>query len=204
MSKEERPDILEGHIALGEVDAYAGIPRIATFEKVSFEQFAKDFNKCFDCRGRNDNDIKNIYDGIKLPTRGTIGSAGYDFYSPYSVGLWPWKTCVVPTGIRVKMEPGWVLILAPKSGIGTSQSLRLVNTTGVIDSDYYHGENEGHIHAPLRRECASDGDSAYYVAGGEKFMQGVFMPYGITTDDTATERRLGGFGSTGRFAAPTK
>lgn len=49
--------------------------KIAEFEKVSFEQFEKDWLKAYP----ETEDVKSIYDSIKLPVRATVGSAGYDF-----------------------------------------------------------------------------------------------------------------------------
>ena len=61
--------------------------RIAKFEKVSFEQFKKD---CADaCPQLAEDNIKEIYDGIKLPKRATTGSAGYDFFAPFQIVLQP-------------------------------------------------------------------------------------------------------------------
>lgn len=68
--------------------------KIAKFEKVSFEQFKKDWEYY------NEN-IQEIYDNIKLPKRATKGSAGYDFFAPISLTLAPGKTIKIPTGIRV-------------------------------------------------------------------------------------------------------
>ena len=41
------------------------------------------------------------------------------------------------------------------------------------------------------------GDSTL-IKVGDKIVQGVFLPFGVTMDDDATEIRNGGFGSTGR------
>ena len=43
--------------------------KIAKFEKVSFEQFEKDWLKNFP----DTNDVKAVYDSIKLPKRATTG-----------------------------------------------------------------------------------------------------------------------------------
>ena len=50
---------------------------IAKFEKVSYDQFEKDWEKNM---GGSKEEIKAIYDSIKLPHRATKQSAGYDFY----------------------------------------------------------------------------------------------------------------------------
>ena len=90
------------------------IERIAEFEKVSLEQFTKDWLKAFP----DTQDVKSVYDSIKLPTRATVGSAGYDFFSPLSFKLKPGETIKIPTGIRVWMEDNWVLKCYPRSGLG--------------------------------------------------------------------------------------
>ena len=126
-----------------ECDIYKGeiniMKRIAQFYKVSFEQFEEGFSDCFE--GYSKEDIKSIYDNIKLPKRATSGSAGYDFYAPVNIVLEPGKTIKIPTGIRAKMEDGWVLKCYPRSGLGFKFRMQLNNTVGIIDSDYYNSDN---------------------------------------------------------------
>ena len=104
----------------------AEFKRIARFEKVSLTVFLESF--------KEDN-ANEIYDTIKLPKRATIGSAGYDFYAPFDIQLQPGETIKIPTGIRVTMEPNFVLKLYPRSGLGFKYRLQLNNTVGIIDSD---------------------------------------------------------------------
>ena len=68
------------------------------------------------------------------------------------------------------------------------------NTVGVVDSDYYHSDNEGHIFVKITND-SRDGKSLV-VNAGDKFAQAIFLPYGITYDDAASGIRNGGFGST--------
>ena len=75
-------------------------------------------------------------------------------------------------------------------------AISLANTVGNIDSDYYGADNEGHIMVKLRMETAG-GEPRTFEAG-TAVCQGVFVPFGITEDDSATEKRTGGFGSTGK------
>ena len=56
--------------------------RIAKFHKVSVEQFLEAMRGDFP--QYNDQDLRDIYEAIKLPARATKGSAGYDFYAPFS------------------------------------------------------------------------------------------------------------------------
>ena len=67
---------------------------------------------------------------------------------------------------------------------------------GVIDSDYYYSDNEGHIFAKITND--SNEDKAIEVKAGDGFMQAIFIPYGITYSDSANGVRNGGMGSTGK------
>ena len=171
--------------------------RIAKFEKVSLEQFTKDFLTVFPESGQDD--AKGVYDRIKLPERATSGSAGYDFFAVYGFTLEPGKTMKVPTGIRVKMEEGWVLSLYPRSSFGFKFRMQLDNTVGIIDSDYYNADNEGHIWVKVTNDTkvsANEKVLPLRINSGGAFVQGIFLPFGITEDDDATAERKGGFGST--------
>ncbi|MCR4875365.1 MAG: deoxyuridine 5'-triphosphate nucleotidohydrolase [Clostridia bacterium] len=166
--------------------------RIAQFYKVSFEQFKKDYLDTFG----NDNNVKEIYDNIQLPKRATSGSAGYDFYAPIDFALKPNETIKIPTGIRVKIEDGWVLKCYPRSGLGFKFRLQLNNTVGIIDADYYNSSNEGHIFTKLTND--SNEGKIVEIKAGQGFMQGIFVEFGITFDDDVTAIRDGGFGSTNK------
>ncbi|BFK11797.1 dUTP diphosphatase [Coprococcus phoceensis] len=169
--------------------------KIAKFEKVSFEQFKKDWLDTFN-RAWTDEELLEIYDNIQLPKRATRGSAGYDFKSPLDFTLTPGSSIKIPTGIRCKIEEGWVLKCYPRSGLGFKFRIRLFNTVAVVDSDYFYSDNEGHIFIKLANET-NDG-KLVKIKQGEGFAQGVFVEYGITVDDDEDEKEIrnGGFGST--------
>lgn len=166
--------------------------RIAKFEKVSFEQFMEGWTDTFG--PEDEKKIREIYGEIRLPRRATAGSAGYDFFAPADLVLGPGETVKVPTGIRVRMEQEWVLKCYPRSGLGFKYRLQLNNTVGIIDSDYYYSDNEGHIFAKLTNDT-NEGKTVK-IPAGSGFMQGIFVEYGITVDDEAAGVRNGGFGST--------
>ena len=168
--------------------------RIAKFHKVSFEQFAKDWKDTF---GEiTEEKLQNIYENLKLPKRATTGSAGYDFYAPVDVTMKPGEIVKIPTGIRVEMEEGWVLKCYPRSGLGFKFRLQLNNTVGIIDSDYFFSDNEGHIFIKITNDTNTG--KTVSLNQGDAFAQGIFVQYGITVDDDATGVRNGGFGSTGK------
>lgn len=167
--------------------------KIASFEKVSESRFIKDFVDEF---GVDAEKAELVYESLKLPRRATVGSAGYDFFTPVDFVLAPGETIKIPTGIRSKMENGWVLMIFPRSGLGFKYRLQLNNTVGVIDSDYYGSDNEGHIFIKITND--SNENKTVSVNAGEAFAQGVFIPFGITVDDDQNAIRNGGFGSTSR------
>lgn len=164
--------------------------RIAEFEKVSFEQFAKDWSKNFPNISADE-----VYANIKLPQRATSGSAGYDFYAPCDLTIKKGESLLIPTGIRAKIDEGWVLNIFPRSGLGFKHRVQLDNTVGIIDADYYNSSNEGHIMIKLSCDAHDDGHTVS-VGAGDGFAQGIFMQFGIVVDDAADGIRDGGFGST--------
>lgn len=163
--------------------------RVGQFEKVSYNQFVEAMELSL-----SEDEIKKIYNTIKLPQRATKGSAGYDFFIPYSLTLKAGETIKVSTGIRVKISSGWFLSCYPKSGLGFKYRLQLDNTVGIIDSDYYYSDNEGHIFAKITND--SKAEKTIILNSLDGFMQGIFLSYGITYDDNTTGIRNGGLGST--------
>ena len=166
--------------------------KIAKFEKVSLRQFKKDFLDSFS--SYSENEVEKIYEDLLIPKRATKGSAGYDFYSPIDFSLAPGETIKIPTGIRVRINDGWVLALYPRSGLGFKFRLQLNNTVGIIDSDYYNSDNEGHMFVKLTND--SNENKTVELKAGQGMVQGIFFEFGITEDDEANEERNGGFGST--------
>ncbi len=162
----------------------------AKFEKVSFEQFKagmEDYNF-------TENEIREMYKNIQLPKRATKGSAGYDVHTPFAFTLKPGETIKIPTGVRCRMDEDVVLFIYPRSGLGFKFRLQLNNTVGVIDSDYYGSDNEGHIFVKITND-SNEGKTVEIPEGGA-FAQGIFTEYLITEDDDAEGVRNGGFGST--------
>lgn len=153
--------------------------KIAQFFKVSENQFLKD-------------GTAEQYANITLPRRATAGSAGYDFFAHTAFTLASGETVKVATGVRAKIDEGWVLKIYPRSGLGFKYRLTLNNTVGVIDSDYFFADNEGHIFVKM----TNLGDKTLTVEKGQAFAQGIFVEYGITVDDDCVAVRTGGFGST--------
>lgn len=165
--------------------------KIAAFEKVSFNQFKEAWMKNFP----ETEDVQTIYNSIKMPKRATTGSAGYDFFAPAEIRIDKGKSVLIPTGIRSKINDGWVLKIYPRSGLGFKHRVQLDNTVGIIDADYYNSSNEGHIMIKLSCDAHDDGH-VVSLSAGDGFAQGIFLQFGITFDDDTSGVRDGGFGST--------
>jgi len=174
------------------IESGLNMQKIAEFQKVSFERFRNDWIATF---GQTDQ-IEKLYNSIPIPKRATKGSAGYDIVTPAAFILQPGKSIKIPTGIRVRIDEGWVLCIFPRSGLGFKFRLQLDNTVGIIDSDYYYSDNEGHIFIKITND--SRDNKEIDLSELSAFAQGVFMPFGITQDDNTTAVRNGGFGSTSK------
>lgn len=133
---------------------------------------------------------------IHLPTRKTTESAGYDIESAEAVTLMPGETKLIATGLKAFMAYDEYLAIHIRSSMAIKRRLALVNSTGIIDSDYYNNEdNEGHIMIAL----LNYGSEPMSIEKGERIAQGIFSKYLITNDDDATGVRTGGIGSTGNM-----
>ena len=155
------------------------------FEKISFEQFVKDVK-----------DDRMLYDNIELPKRSTKTSAGYDIRSVEDGIIKPGQTMIFKTGLKVCMNPDEVLYIYSRSSQGYKYNVCLINSVGVIDSDYYNNpDNEGHFSVKL----INLGDKDFEVKVGDKIAQGVFMKFLTVDDDEEIKgKRKGGLGSTGK------
>lgn len=135
---------------------------------------------------------KNTGD-IKLPTRATKGSAGYDFYSPIDIIIPSNEIAMIWTDVKAHMYYDNVLLLVPRSSMG-KQPVVLANSVGVIDSDYYDNEaTDGNIGFRL----LNLGNTPYEIKVGDRIGQGIFVKYGTIKEDNTTDTRKGGWGSTG-------
>ena len=131
---------------------------------------------------------------IKLPTRASEHSAGYDFYSPVDVVIQPNESAMIWTDIKAHMYYDNALLLIPRSSMG-KHPVMIANTVGLIDSDYFgNKDNDGNIGFRL----LNMGNTPYEIKEGDRIGQGVFIKYGIVKDDKTTAKRDGGYGSSGK------
>ena len=93
------------------------------------------------------------------------------------------------------MNSNEYLAIFIRSSLGFKYNIRMCNQTGIIVADYYNNkDNEGHIFVCLQNE----GKEVITIKKGDRFVQGIFMPYLIVDDDTTDSVRSGGIGSTNK------
>ena len=168
---------------------------VARFSKISLANFNSDYKENFPSGqkyGLDDMEITAVYNSIKLPSRATKYAAGYDIYSPIDFVLKPNETIKIPTGIRCEMKEDIVLMIFPRSSLGFKYRMMLENTVGIIDSDYYYADNEGHLFIKF----TNHGDKDFEIHKNMAFAQGIFVKYYKTYDDNVDTVRKGGLGST--------
>ena len=155
------------------------------FEKISFEQFKKDFG-----------DDRMLYDSIELPKRSTKKSAGYDIKSLEDGIIKPGEAMTFKTGLKVCMNDDECLYILSRSSQGYKYNVCLMNSVGLIDSDFYNNpDNEGHFSVRL----VNFGKDDFVVKKGDKLAQGVFSKFLTVDDEEEIEgERTGGLGSTGK------
>ena len=172
--------------------------KVGKFEKISEVEFY-DYISGYGFDKGEEAKLKDEYNrefSQTGPRRSTSGSAGYDFKAWADFIVPAHQSVIIPTFIKCKIQTGWMLCMYPRSGMGFKYGVHLANTIGVIDSDYYGCEaNDGHIMVKL----VNPSDKDILIKRGEKFCQGIFIPFGITEDDAPIfNERSGGIGSTGK------
>lgn len=140
--------------------------------------------------------ILKLRDSAVIPTRATIGSAGYDLYAclDSNVSISRGQLLKIPCGFAIETPPGFCSFIFPRSGLATKYGISLANAVGVVDSDY-----RGELQVCLTR--TSDGDP-YVIHNGDRIAQLVVMKveslnFVSVSQLSDSDRGQGGFGSTG-------
>ena len=135
---------------------------------------------------------------LPLPAYQSEGASGLDLLAavpadaPLTIA--PGRHAAVPTGIAIALPPGTEAQVRPRSGLARNHGVTVLNAPGTVDADY-----RGEIKVIL----INLGTDAFVVRRGERIAQMVVAPVSrvqlveVETLD-ATERGVGGYGSTGR------
>ena len=141
-------------------------------------------------------DIIKLTENTKVPTYGTPGSAGFDFYSTEYGQVTYGSPVVFGTGIVMSIPENHALLVFSRSGHGFKDNVRLSNSVGVIDSDY-----RGEVKVKLAMDFPS-WQSTLEVKPGDRIAQGIIIPvtqvtFNVVSELSKTLRGEGGLGSTG-------
>ena len=140
--------------------------------------------------------IKKVRENAKLPTRGTVGSAGMDLYACIDepITLNGGGKAVIPTGIAIGLDsPEYAAFVYARSGLAIKHGIGLLNSVGVIDSDY-----RGEICVGVINQLKEPYTIEPFERIAQMVIQPVALPELVEVDDLdETDRGAGGFGSTG-------
>lgn len=137
--------------------------------------------------------VKRNHPDAVMPFYATPGAACFDLHAIDDGVVLAGRAVTFQVGLNFEVPPGYVMKVYSRSGHGFKSNVRLVNTTGIIDSDY---------RGPMMVGLYNDGDDRFIVRKGDRIAQAMIeraLPVKIIEVDelTETERGSGGFGSTG-------
>lgn len=137
------------------------------------------------------------YGNLPNITKATDGSAGFDLYAAIRdeihIRISSWQ--LIPTGLAIEIPRGWVAKIVPRSGLAFNNGITILNTPGIIDSDY-RGE--------IKVNLVNNTTSKFKVQPGMRIAQMLIerspdVKLEFVEELTETVRGAGGFGSTGKF-----
>ena len=139
-------------------------------------------------------EIKALNEAAKIPSYAYSGDAGMDLRASESLTLQPFERALVPTGLAIALPEGYAGFVLPRSGLAIKHGITVVNTPGLIDSNY-----RGELKVILQK---TDPHVPFTIHVGDRIAQLVVMPVphmSFTPVDvlSSTERGEGGFGSSG-------
>lgn len=137
--------------------------------------------------------IKYNEKSVKLPSRATKFSAGYDLSSPTDIIIPAGKIETIWTNIKAVCNDNEFMLMCVRSSLGR-KDICLANDIGVIDRDYYSNpNNDGNIGVALKNRGTED----FVIHKGDKIAQIIFVPYlTIDNEEEIINERQGGYGST--------
>lgn len=129
----------------------------------------------------------------QIPKYATAGAACFDLVAINDVNIRPGHAATMYTGLAFEVPKGHVMLVFSRSGHGFKNGIRLVNSVGVIDSDY-----RGEVMVRLQ----NDGNEVVVVHAGTRVAQAMLLPIPKVVLEqgelSTTARGTGGLGSTGQ------
>ena len=146
--------------------------------------------------------IKRTHPAARLPEYGSEGAACFDLYAATVNGaehlgdiVYPGHPVVVGTGLAFEVPPGYMLRIAPRSGLAWKHGVEAF--PGVIDPDY-----RGEVKVLLKCWHLDEDAPPMRIEPGDRIAQAYLcavprVTFAEVEELSATERGEGGFGSTG-------
>jgi dUTP pyrophosphatase len=133
---------------------------------------------------------------ISLPKYQTDGAAAFDLHAAVkdTVVLKPGERSLIPTGFMMELPKGYVALILSRSSLGLKHGVSMVNSVGVIDSDY-----RGQFGVLL----INHGTEPFKISRNDRIAQMMIQKHEHAeiveaAELSETARGAGGFGSTGR------
>lgn len=138
--------------------------------------------------------IKLLDKTLSMPEYAYPGDAGLDLKAAEDAVLAPFERKLISCGIALAIPRGYAGLVMPRSGLAAKHGISLVNSPGLIDSDY-----RGEIKAIV---INLDPHENFSIAHGDRIAQLVIVRVPVVDLEEAeelpeTERGIGGFGSSG-------
>lgn len=132
---------------------------------------------------------------VELPLRATEGSMGYDLLAQEDTYIKAGAWVTVATGLTVEMPEGMSCDIRPRSGLARKQGITVLNSPGLIDSDYTPCE--------IGVVLINHGKGTFYVRKGMAIAQATFVRHELAVNDRCQEiTRTDGFGHTTKEETP--
>lgn len=80
--------------------------------------------------------IKRLDEGVPLPEYAKGGDAGADLATRINFTLAPGERKLVPTGLAIALQDGYVALVHPRSGLAIKNGITILNTPGTVDAGY--------------------------------------------------------------------
>lgn len=121
--------------------------------------------------------------------RETKHSAGYDISVLETKIIEPKEFYVFETEANFKIKEDEFAMIVPRSSIGIKKNLMLMNTVGIIDSDFYPNT--------IKMALVNYGNEPVEIKSGDRVAQAIILKYEtLENEETPTKERTGGIGST--------
>jgi dUTP pyrophosphatase len=147
-------------------------------------------------------EFKRLYASSLLPKKAHESDAGFDLYANLEehfgkdmrLEIPPGKRVLIKCGFSMALPAGFEAQVRPRSGLALKNGISVVNSPGTIDSSY---------RAEVGVILINHGQEDFIIKHGDRIAQMVIQAIPdvevveVEILSEATERGMGGFGSTG-------